>query len=345
MADKAFFNLSRSMTVKELAAIGQCSIYGDESQDKLIAGVAPLESAGSNDITFLSNPKYAALLSNLTAGACILSSKHIDQAPGGISLLVSANPYASYAKIAAAFYAPDDINAGVSANAYVDKSAKIANNCEIAVNAVICRNASIGQDSIIAPSAYIGQGVKIGYNCRIGHGVTLSHCIIGNNVIIHPGVRIGQDGFGFATKDGVHIKVPQLGRVIIEDDVEIGANSCIDRGAGPDTIIGMGSKIDNLVQIGHNVQIGKGCIIVAQAGIAGSTKLGDYVVLGGQVGVAGHLNIGSMANVAAQSGVAKDVATKEIMGGYPAVPILQWHRQTALLKKLVKKPTKGQDDD
>lgn len=329
------------MTVKQLADIGSCIVRGDAAL--LIKGVAPIESALEGDVTFLSNPKYSESLNISKAGACILAEKYISKAPEGMTLLVSDNPYASYAKIAANFYPDDAVVPGVSPSAVVDESAKIGKNCEISANVVIGKNAEIGDGVYIAPSVYIGRGVKIGDNSFIGHASTITHAIIGKNAILHPGVKIGQDGFGFATENGLHIKVPQLGRVIIGDNVEIGAGSCIDRGAGPDTIIGNGTKIDNLVQIGHNVQIGRGCIIVSQVGIAGSTKLGDYVVLGGQVGVAGHLNIGSMVNVAAQSGVAQDVEPKQIIGGSPAVPIKQWHRQTIAIKNLVVK--KGQAND
>jgi UDP-3-O-[3-hydroxymyristoyl] glucosamine N-acyltransferase len=341
MSDKSFFNISEPMAVQKLAEIGACKVHGDSSL--VITGVAPLDSAKDGDVTFLSNPKYAESLALSKAGACILAEKYIGKAPESMTLLVSENPYASYANIATAFYPIDAVMPGISLSAMVDKSAKIGKNCEISPNVVIEKNVEIGDGTYIAPSVYIGRGVKIGSNCRIGHGATLTHTIIGNDALIHPGVKIGQDGFGFATLNGVHIKVPQLGRVIVGDHVEIGANSCIDRGAGPDTIIGNGTKIDNLVQIGHNVQVGKGCIIVSQVGIAGSTKLGDYVVLGGQVGVAGHLNIGSMVNVAAQSGIAQDVEPKQIIGGSPAVPIKQWHRQTIAVKNLVVK--KGQAND
>jgi UDP-3-O-[3-hydroxymyristoyl] glucosamine N-acyltransferase len=335
MADKSFFNLSSPRTIKEIAIIGECNVSPSTFLDKVLTGVASMEVAGSSEITFLSNPKYEPLLATSRAGACILSKKYIDRAPDGLALLVSENPYASYAKIASAFYSQDALEESISPIAVIDKSARIGNGCEISAHVTICREAVIGSGTYLAPGVYIGRGVKIGSNCRIGHGATLSHCIVGDNVIIHSGVRIGQDGFGFASKKGVHIKVPQIGRVVIGSDVEIGANSCIDRGAGPDTMIGDGTKIDNLVQIGHNVQIGKGCIIVSQVGIAGSTKIGDYVVLGGQVGIAGHLNIGSMVTVAAQSGVAQDIKPNQIFGGSPSVPIKQWHRQTIALKKLV----------
>ncbi|MCE3233192.1 MAG: UDP-3-O-[3-hydroxymyristoyl] glucosamine N-acyltransferase [Rickettsiaceae bacterium] len=335
MPDLDFFNTISPLDLEEVAAIGGCKIHAAGNVKKL-HGVAPIDSATANDLTFLSNQKYASSLKNSKAGACILNEANISKAPDGMAMLVSKNPYASYAKIAAKFYPDDERNGEISPAAFIDSSASIGKNCTIEAGAFIGKNVKIGNNTYIASGAYLNKGVKIGNNCTISHNVTLSHTIIGNNVLLHPGVRIGQDGFGFATENGVHIKVPQLGRVIIEDYVEIGANTCIDRGAGPDTVIGQGTQIDNLVQIGHNVKTGKGCVIVSQAGISGSTKLGDYVILGGQVGVAGHLNIGSMVNIAAKSGVAQDIEPKQIIGGYPAVPIRQWHRQSISLAKLAK---------
>jgi UDP-3-O-[3-hydroxymyristoyl] glucosamine N-acyltransferase len=195
----------------------------------------------------------------------------------------------------------------------------------------------IGNNSSIDHNSVIKRNVVIGNNTKIASNVTISHSVIGNNVIIHPGTRIGQDGFGFASDHTGHLKVPQLGIVKIGDFVEIGANTTIDRGSAQDTIIGDMCQIDNLVQLGHNVQLGKACVIVAQVGIAGSTKLGDFVILGGQVGVAGHLKIGNQVQVAAQSGIAQNIEDKQIMGGSPAVPIRQWHKQTFCLKKLANK--------
>jgi UDP-3-O-[3-hydroxymyristoyl] glucosamine N-acyltransferase len=338
-----FFSITDPLSLEEIAAIAGCTIHTKGKASSLIKGVAPIDAASADDLTFLSNPKYAASLMESHAGACILNEESIAKAPEGMAILVSKNPYASYAKVATAFY-PDDLRSGkISDRAFIDSSAQIGEGCTIEAGAYLAANTKIGNNTYIASGSYINKGVKIGNNCTISHGVTLSHTIIGNNVLLHPGVRIGQDGFGFATDKGVHIKVPQLGRVIVEDHVEIGANSCIDRGAGPDTIIGQGTKIDNLVQIGHNVRIGRGCIIVSQVGISGSTKLGDYVVLGGQVGVAGHLEIGSMANVAAQSGVMNNVAVKEIIGGSPAMPIRQWHRQTVAVMKLAKGKVKNNE--
>ncbi len=205
---------------------------------------------------------------------------------------------------------------------------------EISEHAIVDNSAEIGDRSIIHSGAFIGAGVKIGKNCVIHPNASITHAIIGDNVIIHHGASIGQDGFGYAFHNGKYHKIPQLGRVIIENDVEIGANTCIDRGAGPDTVIGEGTKIDNLVQIAHNVKIGKHCIIVAQVGISGSTEIGDHSVLGGQVGIVGHLKIGKGVQVAAQSGVFRDLKDKEIVGGSPCVPLRQHHKQTIMLNKL-----------
>jgi UDP-3-O-[3-hydroxymyristoyl] glucosamine N-acyltransferase len=202
---------------------------------------------------------------------------------------------------------------------------------------VIGAGARIGARCRLRPNAVIGAGVVIGDDCDIGATASVSHCLIGARVMLHPGVRIGQDGYGFAPGPEGHTKVPQLGRVIVEDDVEIGANSTIDRGSGPDTVIGAGSKIDNLVQIGHNVQIGRGCLIVAQVGISGSTQLGDFVVLAGQVGVAGHLKIGSGAVLAAKSGLSRSVPAGETFAGIPARPVREWRRISGALGRMARR--------
>lgn len=190
---------------------------------------------------------------------------------------------------------------------------------------------------MIEPNVVIAQGCKIGKNCRIGNNASIAYSIIGDNCYIYTGARIGQDGFGFQFMNGQHHRIPQLGRVIIGNDVEIGANACIDRGALDDTIIGDGSRIDNLVQIAHNDKLGRGCVIVSQVGIAGSCTLGDYVVLGGQVGLADHLNIGSGAQVAAQSGAMRDIEAGAVVMGSPCVPIKDFMRQVSFLQKNSKK--------
>ncbi len=326
MADGRFFHNAGEFTLEELVAEvtgqgGSAGLYRNSDSNKRVRDVAPLDTAGAEDISFLDNPKYADALSKTKAGACIVNKKYAEKAPANTALIISENPYHAYAVIAAKFY-PDAGFAAkreITSGAYINPTAEIGSSCHI------------GENSVIA------AGVKIGDNCIIGAGVNISHAIIGDNVIIHNGVCIGQDGFGFALNNGRHVKVPQLGRVIIEDDVEIGANSCIDRGSGPDTVIGGGTRIDNLVQIGHNAQIGKGCVIVSQVGISGSTRIGNYVAIGGQAGIAGHLTIGDGAQIAAQSGVERDIPAGATVCGMPAIPIKQFYRQAAILKRMTRK--------
>jgi len=262
------------------------------------------------------------------------------EAPAGLALLLSERPYHGYARIAAAFYPEPPAEDSLAPAAHVAPSADIAAGCRIEAYAVIDAEARIGAGTQIGAGAVVGKGVVIGSACRIGAGVTLSHCLIGDRVVIHPGARIGQPGFGFAPDAAGHLKVPQLGRVVIHDDVDIGANTTIDRGSGPDTVIGQGCMIDNLVQIGHNVQLGRGCIVVSQVGISGSTRLGDFVVLGGQAGLAGHLSVGSGARVAARGGVTHDLPGGQDYGGFPAAPVREWRRQVASLARLARRTRK-----
>ena len=223
----------------------------------------------------------------------------------------------------------------IHASAEIDPSAKLG------FGVTVGAGAKIGKDTHIGAHSVIGPGVSIGERCFIGAHVTLSHALIGNDVTLFPGVRIGQAGFGFHMDEKGHLTIPQLGRVVIEDRVEIGSNTTIDRGTLEDTVIGQGSRIDNLVQIAHGVQFGRHCVVVAQVGISGSTRLEDYVILAGQAGLVGHITIGKGARVAAQAGVLRDVLPGEVVGGTPAVPVKQWHRQTLALAKLTKKNIKS----
>jgi UDP-3-O-[3-hydroxymyristoyl] glucosamine N-acyltransferase len=259
--------------------------------------------------------------------------------------LVSREPYRAFARSLELFF-PDALHTKVCGGAKaIDETARIEDGAIIETGAVIGPEAQIGRGARIAAGAVIGYRVAIGRESYIGAGATVTHALIGNRVIIHAGVRLGQDGFGFAMGPSGHYKVRQVGRVIVQDDVEIGANTTIDRGALKDTIIGEGTKIDNLVQIAHNVVIGRHCVIAAQTGISGSTILEDFVAMGGQCGTVGHIRIGAGAQVGAQSGVASDIPRGERWGGYPAKPMISWAREVALLKRLTRRKGSGESPD
>ena len=263
-------------------------------------------------------------------------------APKNMIPLISTNPYHSFALVANAFYPMKDItNAGVHPRAHVESNVKYHDTVQISPGAIVSSNVVIGSNCFVGANTVILSGVNIGANTIIGSNCTIAYSIIGSNVKIHNGVQIGQDGFGFAQNENMNLKMPQLGRVIIKDNVEIGSNCTIDRGTGPDTIIGDGTKLDNLVQIGHNAIIGKNCIFVAQSGVSGSTQVGNNVIIGGQVGIAGHLKIGNNVKIAAKSGVMKNIEDGATVGGVPSVEIKDWHRQTIILKKLISKKKNG----
>lgn len=337
MPDPKFFPKPEALTLDTIAQLSGAQLAPGADPRRRIAGVAPLDAAGAEDLGFLDNVKYTDAFLKTRAGACFVRPERAGGAPAGMALLLTSQPYKAYALAAQALY-PDARPEGfISPQAVIAPSAKIGRDVRIEHGAIIGPGVTIGDESWIEAYTIIGTGVQIGQSCRIQSHVVISHAIIGDHVRLYPGVRIGQDGFGFAIDPAGHVKVPQLGRVIIGNHVEVGANSCIDRGAGPDTVIGDGTWIDNLVQIGHNVKIGRGCIIVAQVGIAGSTVLEDFVALGGQAGIAGHLHIGKGARIAAQSGVIRDVPAGEEQMGYPALPMKQFMRHVATLNRLIKR--------
>lgn len=332
MADPRFYDTPPPLTLKDLADLAQAEIRGDA--EAIFTDVAALETAGHDHVSFLDNVRYSDAFAASKAGACIVSPGMEKKAPANMALLLTDDPYRGYARVAHAFYPPAQPSTAVSTQAVIDDTASLGRDCLVGPGAVIGAGAEIGQRCRIGAHAVIGAGVVLGDECLIGPSASLAYALVGKRVIIHAGARIGQDGFGFAPGAQGHLKVPQLGRVIIEDDVEIGANTTIDRGSGPDTVIGEGAKIDNLVQIAHNVRIGRGCMMAAQVGISGSTTLGDFAMIGGQVGFAGHLHIGDGVSIAAQSGLMRDVEAGMTVGGSPAVPMRQWLRSVSRLERM-----------
>lgn len=336
MADSRFFKVHGPFTVGQIAAVAKAELADPAQAGRVITDVAPLETAGPGHLSFLDNKLYVDAFSRTQAGACIVAAEHKDRGPAGLTLLLSETPYRSYALAAQAFYPAAKPPAAVHARAIVDPTARLGDGCVVEAGAVIGARVVLGRGCHIGANAVLGEAIELGDDCTVGACASLSHCLLGARVTIFPGARIGQAGFGFAVgADGV-TKVPQLGRVIIEDDVEIGANTTIDRGAGPDTVIGKGAMIDNLVQIGHNVHIGKGCILAGQAGVSGSTRIEDYAMLGGQAGLVGHLNIGKGARIGAQAGVFRDVPAGETVVGSPSVPVRQFFREVAAVQRLAK---------
>ena len=340
MVDRRFFSNHGPFTVADLVSATGAALVAGGDTSRAFADVAPLDRATAQDVSFFDNSKYIDQFTSSSAGVCFLRAKFAEQAPKGMLVLVTEDPYRCYAIAAQKFYPAVKFIAGIAPSAVIDPTAKIGADAGIGPGAVIGAHVIIGARSSIGANTVIGDGVEIGEDTHIGALTTISHAVIGQRVIIHRGVHIGQDGFGFALGRDGHVKVPQLGRVMVDDDVEIGSGTTIDRGTGPDTIIGEGAKIDNLVQIGHNVHIGKRAVVVAQCGISGSTRVGDGAVLGGQVGIAGHLKIGAGAKVAAKSGVMTDIPSGASYGGSPAIPVNDWHRQTIALSRIIKPKTR-----
>lgn len=337
MPDPRFFRAAGPFPLGELARIADAELVGSSDPGSLLFDVAPMDRAGPADVVFLDDKRYLPQLAETRAGACLLRPALAKQAPAGVALLLTEEPQRGFARIADAFYPQSTPPAAIHPSAVVARSARIGEGSSVAAGAVVGEAAEIGTNCSIGANALVGPGVVLGNSSIVGPGASLICCIIGERVIIHAGVRIGQDGFGYIIGRDGHHKVPQLGRVLVGDDVEIGANTAIDRGALGDTEIGSGTKIDNLVQIGHNVRLGRGCVVVAQVGISGSTSIGDFVMIAGQAGLSGHLRVGAGARIGAKSGVMRDIAPGETVFGYPAMPHKQYMRQVALLAGLARK--------
>ena len=328
-------------TLNEIAQIIDGEVLGNG--EIKITGLNRLDTANEGDLAF-ADMKHAEEAKNSKASAVIMPASFKGEFPKNAIKIQSENPRPLFAKLLEVFTPKIEISAGVSDKAFVGENVKLGENVSIMPFAYVGDNAEIGDDVIIYPHTYIGNFVKIGAETKIYSNVTVrEYCKIGMRCVIHASTVIGADGFGFTTKDNVHTKVPQVGNVIIEDDVEIGANVGIDRAAMGSTVIGHGTKIDNLVHIAHNCKIGANCLIVAQTGISGSTTVGDNVTFGGQVGTVGHINIGGNSIYAARSGISKNMPENFFGAGFPIQPHGEWLRLQSALKKvpdLLKKVSK-----
>ncbi|WP_439552653.1 UDP-3-O-(3-hydroxymyristoyl)glucosamine N-acyltransferase [Falsiroseomonas sp.] len=337
-ADPRFHRAGGALTLAEAAAAAGGELVGGDPA-RLVSGVGPLDGAGPDHVSFLDNRRYLPKLAETRAAAVVLARDFAGRVPDGVAAIVAANPYLGFGRVARRLFPQPPARPGIHPTAVVDPAATIGDGVQVGPYAVIEAGAEIGAGCVIGPHAVVGEGVVLGEGCRIGAHASLSHCVAGRFVVLHPGARIGQEGFGFAVSpEGRFETMPQLGRVMLGDAVEVGANACVDRGSQGDTVLGAGTRLDNLVQIGHNVKTGRACVLVSQVGIAGSTVLGDGVQMGGQSGTSGHLSIGDRAQVAAQSGVMSDVGAGEVVGGSPAWPLRETLRAFATLRRLAGKP-------
>jgi UDP-3-O-[3-hydroxymyristoyl] glucosamine N-acyltransferase len=319
-----------SKTLGQLAEYVKGKVIGDANIK--ISSVATLDNASSSNISFLANPKYTRALKTTKAGAIIIGKEVKSEIP----LLVAEDPYYAFMQIVVLLHGHrEHKQQGISPKASIAPSAKIGKNCHIYDFAAISDGAVVGDGTVIYPNVFVGPDVKIGTNCILyANCVIYENCILGNNVIINANATIGKDGYGYATHKGEHHKIPQIGRVIIEDDVEIGGNCCIQRGAIDDTVIGKGSKLGDIISIGHGARIGPHCLMVGLIGVAGSTSIGHHCVMGGQVGIVGHVKIGNCVTIAAQAGVVNHIEDGAKIGGSPAFDAAKARRAYSLIEDL-----------
>lgn len=346
MSDPVFFTPTRLFTAGEIAALTGAELRTPEYSDIQIANLASADSGGKDALVFVEGRRNAGLIAKVQAAALLCPQDFAEQVPQGVALLISDRPQHDFAMVGRLMFPaaarPEAMTGetGISPAAFIHDDSFIEEGAIIEAGAIIGPQAQIGAGTLIAPNAIIGPSCRIGRDCYIGPGVTIQHALLGDRVIIHAGASIGQDGFGYIPGGKGLEKSPQLGRVIIQDDVELGANTTVDRGALSDTVIGEGTKIDNLVQIAHNVRIGRFCVLAAHCGISGSVTIGDGAMLGGRVGIADHLEIGSRAQIAAAAGVMSNIPAGERWGGAPAQPMKMMMREIATLRAMARSDRK-----
>ena len=340
MTDPVFFAPSRRISVSEIAELTGATLVDPAHGDRLVSGIASAADGGEGKLVFVEGKRNAALLAKLTAAAVLCTSDFASLVPAGVAALVTTRPQRAFALVGRLIYPASARplsmtgEAGISPQAIISKDASLEAGVTVEAGAVIGPGVAIGEGSVIAANAVIGLSTQIGRDCYVGPGANIQCALIGNRVFIFGGAQIGREGFGFVAGPRSAERLPQIGRVVIQDDVEIGANTTVDRGAMADTVIGEGTKIDNLVQVAHNVSIGRGCMIAGKVGLSGSVTLGDGVQIGGGAGIADHLTIGSGAQLAAGSGLMHDIPAGERWAGFPAGPFDQTFRQFAAIRRL-----------
>jgi UDP-3-O-[3-hydroxymyristoyl] glucosamine N-acyltransferase len=337
LSDPRFFQRAGPFTLAQIAERVGGELVDDQTAANVVSDIAPLEDAQTDQLSFFDNKRYLDVLAASTAGACLIAKAMLDRAPHGMALIRCADPYLAFAKAAQLFYPPLPPEAGIAETAAIEDGAEIGEGCRIDHQAVVLAGARLGARCHVEAGALIGRGVVLGDDCVIGHAATVEYSVLGNRVHVYAGARVGTEGFGFAIGPEGAVRIPHTGRVIVEDDVEIGANTTVDRGTAGDTFIGRGSMIDNQVQIAHNVRIGRGCILAGQVGLAGSVQVGDYAMLGGKAGVANHVKIGERARLGAFSGTNEDMEPGVTYLGAPAMPGKDFWRQMVALRRLSKK--------
>lgn len=330
MPDPRFYLNKGPLPLADLIAVSGGEVAPGARADLRLDAATPLDRAGAADVAFLADRKHLEALRATGAGAVYVTADFAAEVPAGCTAIVTPRPHAAWCRAAAALHEPRAHDGGAPA---IHPTAELEDGVQLSPGVVIGAGARIGRGTRIAPGAVIGPGVTIGRDCDIGANASIGFALIGDRVRLYAGSRIGEAGFGATGGETGVIDVPQLGRVILQDGVTIGANSCVDRGAWEDTVVGENTKVDNLVHIAHNVRVGRNCVMAAYTGISGSVTIGDGAAFGGRAGVADHVTIGAGARIGAAAGVFREVPAGETWGGLPAQPMKSWLRETAWLSR------------